>query len=186
MNSLKSIVLIVLVTGMVSCYPLLGKPDSRPAEPRFDRDVAFSYETIIEGEPDSTLYSLYDGYIVWKTGNRFHVRIIKELASRQTIKYVYSGNISASNALIDQFVKKHEGPFDRIIQREHNISFEFEFFPDERSSDRGFEFSLIPLFPEYCITFDLLINGALIPERIRLGSSFYAPRIVPITVCFRQ
>ncbi len=170
---------------MVACDSILGTQDRHPVVPRSDLDVAFSYDTIIEGQPDSTLYSLYDGYVVWKTGNRFHVRIIKDMASRQNIKYVYSGNISVSNATIDQFVKKRKGPFDRIFEREHDISFEFEFYPDERSSDRGFDFSLTPLFPEYCVVFDLMINGILIPDRIRLGSSFYAPRTVPITLCFR-
>lgn len=186
MKLLKTLVVIPFITMLISCDLLLGKPDSRPIEPDLDRDAAFSYETIIEGEPDSIHYSLYDGYIVWKTGNTFHVRIIKDQTSRENIKVFYSGNIRIRNAIIDRPIEKYEARFSRIFEKEHDISYEFEFFSDERSSDRGFDFSLTPLFMEYCVTFDLLINGVLIPDRIRLGSFFQEPEMIPPTVCFRH
>jgi hypothetical protein len=186
MKFLGSMGLILLAVGLISCDLLLGKPDSRPIEPDLDRDVAFSYEPIIEGKPDSVLYSLYDGYIVWKTGNTFHVRIIKDLTSEENFKVFYSGNIRISNAIINRPVIKYESRYSRIFDKEHDISYEFDFFADERSSDRGFDFSLTPLSMEYCVTFDLLINGTISPNRIRLGSSFQEPRMIPLSVCFRQ
>lgn len=186
MRIVNILLLIVLLLAMVSCEIIAGKEgDMIEVEPMV-HGSDFPLDQIIEGTPSPSMYVLNEGYIVWKQGDMFNVRIVKDRIPREYGDQVYSGSVIVADALVHNVIETQTDPFDRVFAKEDEIDFEFRLHPTETTTGKGFSFRVRPIMPEYCIILDLRLNGAALPGLIHLGRSFFEPQEVMPRICFRE
>jgi hypothetical protein len=94
----------------------------------------------------------------------------------------FAGSIGVEGGYITNVKTKNTRPPDDLRPDPKNIFYRFVI----RREVKGVSFRVKPIISEYCITFDLQINGLANPEYIRLGRAMVVPDVAPLTMCFRR
>lgn len=179
----KTVLLFLLSTLLVSCNTVLGPPGSEPAMIQA-AGAPFPHTAMFEGQPNMSAIRAGGGYYLWRTGNTWHVRVAKsdrfgfETPGRPTI---YSGSIHVETGVIADLQKQNTTLLSDVRLKQKKIVFRF----DLRNDVEGFDFSVRPFAPEYCLTFDLRRNKEQLPEIVHLGRSLFIPDTMPLLACVR-
>lgn len=176
----RVLVFILFIFAITACDTVLGPPRSEPELPQPPLTLPYRYDMFIEGEPNLNAITIRGGYYIWKVANSWHVRVARtDVPHLGFQKDVFAGSVLVENGFV-VMQRQNVLPPDELRFEKNNISFGFEV---ERSV-KGFDFAVQPILREYCISFDLLVNGLASSELIHLGRSMFIPQSFPITICF--
>lgn len=174
--------LISCIFATSACETLLGSEEAGRMLPENPPSLSPPYDMLIEGEPALNLITVKGGYYIWKTGNTWHVRVARtDTPNPLFLKDVFVGNISAGGGYLTDLEKRNARFPDDLLLDPHNISFRF----DVQGEVKGMDFRVKPVVSDYCIIFDLQINGLATPEFVRLGRTTVIPDATPLRMCFR-
>ncbi|MBA4373422.1 MAG: hypothetical protein C0402_11255 [Thermodesulfovibrio sp.] len=178
-------VLLLALSGLLlsSCNAVLGPPGSEPSllQPG---GAQFPHTAMFEGQPDMSAIRAGGGYYLWRNGNAWHVRVAKsdrfgfETPGKPTI---YSGSIQVESGVIAGLQAHNTTLLSDVRLKQKTVVFRLEL----RNDIEGFDFSVRPFGPEYCLTFDLKRNREQRPEIVHLGRSMFVPETMPLVACVR-
>lgn len=139
------------------------------------------YELFVDGEPDRGFIAAEEGYYLWRDGNSWHIVANKKFRSIPIDGDVplFSGRIHVENGIISHLRRSETTRQHDVRLRGRDITFEFEPLDDRE----GFSFRVQPRGVKYCISFDLRVNGAFVPELVHLGNTMHRPKILPLVIC---
>ena len=161
MKALRSHALLLF--ALSGCASLLGPEGTEPGLPP---SASPPYDMHIEGEPASTLVMVTGGFFIWKIIDRWHIRVAGTgLPSSAYPREVFAGTVFVENGF-------------------NNLSFRFEV--GGKTETKEFQFVVQAPFREYCVVFDLSVNGLSDPRTVHLGRALFTPGILPLRVCVRQ
>jgi hypothetical protein len=171
---------------LMSCATLAGVGESGPSP---KEENTFPYDRYVEGQPNIDL-RVEGGCYIWRDGNNWHVRIAKKLDRPRTLSIigpVITGKVRVRHGNLTNFSNFNLTTLNDVRFFQRNISFKFELRNDNLGNDiEGFDFAVKPTAPEYCITFDLLVDGATMPGIIHLGSFMHIPETMPLEICLHS
>jgi hypothetical protein len=179
----QTVLLLFLCIFLVSCNTILGPPGSEPAMMEA-AGAPFPHRAMLEGQPDMSAIRAGGGYYLWRNGNTWHVRVAKsdrfgfETPGQPTI---YSGSVRVETGVIVDLQKQNSTLLSDVRLKQKAVVFRF----DLRNDVEGFDFSVRPFAPEYCLTFDLKRNKEQLPDIVHLGRSMFVPEILPLVACVR-
>lgn len=179
---IKTALFIISISALMACSTIFGPPGSENELPPILSQPTPLLDRMIEGEPSTSLMPVKGGYYVWKADRTWHIRISNfEIPPILYSKGPYfTGMIFVNNGIISDVQKINVGPLTNVRYTMRDLSFRFE----PTNDIEGFDFTIKPLDLQYCITLDLRVNGATIPNLVYLGSFMYIPDTLPITACF--
>lgn len=171
---------------LVSCATLAGVGESGPSPKEED---TFPYDRYVEGQPNIDL-RIEGGCYIWREGNNWHVRIAKKLDRPRTLSIVgpvVTGKIHVRNGLVGNFSEFNVSTLNNVRFFQKNISYKFELRNDNLGNDiEGFDFAVKPTGPEYCVIFNILVDGAAMPGIVHLGSFMHIPDTMPLKICLHS
>ncbi|MCL4475405.1 MAG: hypothetical protein M1508_04145 [Nitrospirae bacterium] len=176
--------LIFCLLAAAGCDVILGPPGYEPPLSSNPPGEPIPLDMVIEGEPNLNLITVRGGYYIWKTGDTWNMRVAKTDMPHITAfpKDVFTGAVSVENGFIANVVNQNVKPFDDVRSTPNGILFRLE---GEREI-KGMSFQVQPMGIEYCVSFDLRVNGAASPQYVFLGKALYVPEAVPMRVCVRK
>lgn len=179
----KALLLSALCFFLVSCDTVLGPPGSE--SPLLQASGAqLPHPAMFEGQPDMSAVRAGGGYYIWRIGNTWHVRAAKTdrfgfaTPGQPTI---YEGSIHVEHGAVANLQKQNTTLLSDVRLKQKTIVFRF----DLRNDVEGFDFSVRPQAPEYCMTFDLQQNREQLPTIVHLGRSMFVPDTIPLISCVR-
>ncbi|MDA8433171.1 MAG: hypothetical protein M0Z60_09450 [Nitrospiraceae bacterium] len=169
-----------------SCATIAGVDESGPS-PKAEQ--LSPYDEFVKGQPNVDL-RVAGGCYIWRDGNLWHVRIAKKPETPQTISAigpVITGKIHVRDAFIADLNRQSLGPLNDLRYRRNNISFRVQ-LPNNNldNSIPGFDFLVKPTGIEYCVTFNILVDGNKMPGIIHLGSFMHIPDELPLKICLHS
>jgi hypothetical protein len=179
---LVAVALITCFLATTACETILGPSESQPPLPENPPFLSQPYDMQVEGAPNLNLITVKGGYYIWKDGNSWHVRLARtDTQPRNFPDDVFTGTIRVEGGYITNVETQNVQFPDDMRPDPGNILYRFEIQRDVK----GINFRVRPVISEYCITFDVHVNGLANPEFIRLGSAMVVPDTVPLQMCFR-
>lgn len=179
-NTRRVLVFILFIFVITVCDTVLGAPGSESEFPQTPLALPSRYDMFVEGEPNLNAITMRGGYYIWKVANSWHVRVARtDIPHPGFPRDVFAGSVLVENGFV-VMQRQNVLPPDSVRFERNSISFSFEV---ERSV-KGFDFAVQPILREYCISFDLRVNGLATSELIHLGRSMFVPQEFPITMCF--
>lgn len=178
-------VLVFCFLATAACDVVLGPPDYEPPSSLNAPATPIPLDMVIEGEPGLNFITAKGGYYIWRMGDSWNIRAAKTDLPHITFpKDIFAGTVSVENGFITNLVNQNVKPFDDVRSRPKDFFFRLEF---EREREiKGISFQVQPLGIEYCVGFDLKVNGTADPQFVHLGRSLYVPEAVPLRVCVRR
>ena len=182
----KVVGLFAAVLLLGSCAVIAGPPGSGPSP---DTGSTFPYDQYVQGQPNIDM-RVDGGCYIWRTGNEWHVRFAKKLDRPRNLPLqgpVITGKVRVRQAVAADLREKDVSLPNDVHFRGKNIVFKFERRNDNFGNDiEGFDFMVKPLSPEYCVTFDILVDGNKMPGFVRLGSFMHVPEELPLKICMHS
>ncbi|MDA8240595.1 MAG: hypothetical protein M0Z67_09535 [Nitrospiraceae bacterium] len=171
---------------LVSCATLAGVGESGPS-PKAEQ--LSPYDEYVRGKPNIDL-RVAGGCYIWRDGNLWHVRIAKRLETPQTLSAIgpiITGKIRVKNAFIADVNRQGLGALNDLRYRQNIIAFRVE-LPNNNLDNNvsGFDFAVKPTSPEYCVTFNILVDGNKMPGIVHLGSFMHVPDTMPLKICLHS
>lgn len=174
-------VFILFIFTIAACDAVLGPPGSESELSQIPSALPPNYDVFIEGEPNPNVITIKGGYYIWKIGNSWHVRVARtDIPHLGFRKDVFAGGVAVENGFIVNVQGLSAVPPDEVRAERNNIYFRYEV----EKNVKGFDFSVQPISREYCISFDLQVNGVVTSELIHLGRSMFIPPVLPVAICF--
>lgn len=178
---------LTLVTFLLcSCATIAGVDESGPSP---GAEGTFPYDRYVEGQPNIDL-RVEGGCYIWREGNNWHVRIAKKLDRPRTLPIigpVITGKVHVRDGNMTNFSGFRLTGLNDVRLLRKNISFKFEIRNDNLGNDiEGFDFTVKPIAPEYCVTFDILVDGAAMPGIVHMGSFRHIPETMPLKICLHS
>lgn len=172
----------LLLFALSGCASLLGPEGTEPGLPP---SASPPYDMHIEGEPASTLVMATGGFFIWKIIDRWHIRVAGTgLPSSAYPREVFAGAVFVENGFLRTTKQQTLRPPDELRLAGNNLSFRFEV--GGKTEPKEFQFVVQAPFREYCVVFDLSVNGLSDPRTVHLGRALFTPGILPLRVCVRQ
>jgi hypothetical protein len=182
----KILCLFLLPFLLVSCATITGVDEEGPSP---QAGGTFPYDQYVIGKPNIDL-RVEGGCYVWREGNNWHVRVAKKLDRPRTLPLVgpvVAGKIHVRSGLIGNLSEFNVSTLNNVRFLRRNISFKFELRNDNLGNDiEGFDFTIKPTAPEYCITLDVRVDGAAMPGIVHLGSFMHIPETMPLNICLHS
>lgn len=184
-HTARMMVLVFCLLAVAGCDVILGPPGYEPPLSSNPPGAPIPLDMVIEGEPNLNLITVKGGYYIWRTGDTWNIRVAKTDLPHITFpKDVFVGAVSVENGFITNVVNQNVKPFDDVRSSPNDIVFRLEL---EREREiKGISFRVQPMGIEYCVGFDLKVNGTANPRFVYLGRSLYVPEAVPMRVCVRR
>ncbi len=171
---------------LASCATIAGVGEEGPSP---QAETTFPYDRYVEGQPSIDL-RVEGGFYIWRQGNDWHVRVAKKLNRPRTISVigpVIAGKVRVKDGLLANFSNFNLSTLNNVRFFQRNIAFKFELRNDNLGNDiEGFDFAVKPTAPEYCVTFDFLVDGAAMPGIVHLGSFMHVPEMMPLKICLHS
>ena len=182
----KFLCLFLLPLLLGSCATIAGVGESGPSP---EAEGTFPYDQYVVGKPNIDL-RVEGGCYIWREGNNWHVRIAKKLDRPRTLSIigpVVTGKIHVRNGLVGNFSQFNVSTLNDVRFFQRNISFKFELRNDNMGNDvEGFDFAVKPTSPEYCVIFNILVDGAEMPGIVHLGNFMHIPDKMPLKICLHS
>lgn len=176
--------LLLLFGGPSGCATITGEPGPGD-EIVIDPGAApMPYEQYVEGQPNINFRDM-GGIYIWRNGNRWSVRLAKkpdipkDVRKMTPYEPLITGNIHLQNATSVNLAKQNVGPFNSVRMSSKGIAFSF----DLKEAVEGFDFDALPTYPNYCITFDVRVDGVPRPGIVHLGQFMRLPEKLPLKMC---
>lgn len=174
---------ILFLFGLSACATLLGPEPSEPESPALAPPPP--YYLYIEGEPGPVFVTTRGGLFIWKVGERWHVRVARtDIPNPAYPRDIFIGNILVENGVLLVTEKQVLRPPDELRFMRNSLFFRLEV--EGRQEIKEVRFTVQPVVREYCVSFDLTVNGLANPELVHLGRSLFRPAILPLRVCVRD
>jgi hypothetical protein len=177
--------LVLLPFFLVSCATIAGVDESGPT-PKAEQ--TFPYDQYVVGSPNIDL-RVEGGCYIWREGNNWHVRIAQKLGPQplSVLQPVITGKIRVKHAFVADLNRQSIGPLNDVRFRRNSITFRVELRKDNFGDNvSGFDFTVKPTGIEYCVTFDILVDGNAMPGIVHLGSFMHIPDAMPLKICLHS
>ncbi len=176
--------LICCLLALAACDAVLGPPGYEAPIASNEPGAPIPLDMVIEGEPNLNFITAKGGYYIWRTGDIWNIRIAKTDIPHMTFpRDIFVGTVSIENGFIANVMKQSLRPFDEVRSTPNDILFKMEF--EKQREVRGISFRVQPMGVQYCVDFDLKVNGTVNPQFVYLGRSLYVPQAIPVRVCVR-
>jgi hypothetical protein len=172
---------------VVSCATIAGVDEPTVGPEHKYAAATFPYDKYSEGRPDLNI-RIEGGVYIWRVGNSWSVRIAKKVdRPRATSPFgpIFTGSVLVEQAVLFETRKYQISSFSEVLSRQKEISFKIDQREMGGNEVEGFDFKVRPTAPDYCITFDIMVDGSMRPDMIRLGSFMHQPDQLPLTICLR-
>lgn len=181
----RTAVFFLLAAALFSfsaCATITGISDTDdPSQPTMPADTS-PYEAYIEGKPQHDMKTM-GGFYIWKSGDNWSVRLARKMDVPRLVNVdpAITGYVRAENANIVS-MKKQNLPFssDAVMQR-NQISFRSKL----QNDIEGFDFRIQQTGRDFCVVFNVEVDGVPKPGITHLGAFMNNPDEMPVRVCFR-
>ena len=183
----KTAFLTILCISIFSCATIAGV-DEPAGGPSGRSGSTFPYDRYVEGKPDFDI-RIEGGIYIWKVENSWHLRVAKKVDRPRAMTPfgpVISGSVMVEQAIIQDTRKYQVSQVSDVRSRQKEITFRIEQRENVSNEVEGFDFKVRPTGLDYCVTFDILIDGAARPDMVRLGSFRHRPEEMPLTICLHS
>ncbi|TAN41824.1 MAG: hypothetical protein EPN25_04295 [Nitrospirae bacterium] len=189
-NSLmiKNLLFTAALSLLASCATIAGVDEPYYGKRSAVTDSRFPYDKYSEGKPTADL-RLQGGIYLWRVGNFWSVRVAKKLDRVRPLSVfgpVIAGTVSVDNGITSGLKVQSKSPLSDVRLRRNEVIFKFEMRDDMGSDIEGFDFKVDPKGLDYCVTFDIQVDGVSRPGSVHLGSFMHNPDEVPVTICLRS
>ncbi len=181
---LLSLFLLPLLFG--SCATIAGVGESGPSP---EAEETFPYDQYVVGKPNLDL-RVEGGCYIWREGNNWHVRFARKYDTPRNAPLAgpsITGEIHVRQALVATLTRQNISGVNDVRHRQRDIKFNFQMRNDVAGSDiEGFDFAVKPTGLDYCVIFDVLVDGAKMPGIVHLGSFMHIPDKMPLKICLHS